>query len=264
MEGHLTAQQRPLIGVTVGTTMAKGGVFRYTLNRAYVGSLRGAGAEVALLPTGSPPPADAILRHLDGILLPGDSDVDPRRYGEDRRPELGGVDPELDQLELTLATWAAERGTPLLGICRGHQVVNVALGGTLYQDIRAENASQHQHAVPIELGNDHLDHWIDVDPESRLGLIVGATSLQVNSSHHQAVKRPADGLRVTATSRGDGIVEALESPDGRILTMQCHLEELAVSHEWGRVLIRAFVQAAATGEPMGSLTARSDGGRRWA
>jgi putative glutamine amidotransferase len=249
---NVTAQQRPLIGVTVGTTMGKGGVFRYTLNRAYVGSLRGAGAEVVLLPTGSPPPAEAILRHLDGILLPGDSDVDPRRYGEDRRPELGGVDPELDQLELSLATWAAERGKPLLGICRGHQVVNVALGGTLYQDIRADNASEHQHAVPIELGHDHLDHWIDIDAESRLGLVVRATSLEVNSSHHQAVKRPADGLRVTATSREDGIVEAMESLDGRILTMQCHLEELAVSHEWGRLLIRAFVQAAATGEPIGA------------
>jgi len=251
----VTAQQRPLIGVTVGTTMGKGGVFRYTLNRAYVGALRAAGAEVTLLPTGSPPPSEALLRHLDGVLLPGGGDVDPRRYGEDPRPELGGVDVELDRLELSLATWAAERGRPVLGICRGHEVVNVALGGTLYQDIRADDASQHQHAVPIELGFDHLDHWIDIDPESRLSQVVGATSLQVNSCHHQSVKRPAAGLRVTATSRDDGIVEALESADGRILTVQCHPEDL-VSDDWTHLLFRAFVQAAATGEAIGSGRAR--------
>jgi putative glutamine amidotransferase len=246
----LAAQQSPLIGVTVGTTMGKGGVFRYVLNRSYVGAVRAVGAEVAVLPTGSPPPSEAMLRHLDGILLPGGPDVDPRHYGEDRRPELGGVDVELDRLELSLTTWAVESGRPILGICRGHQVVNVALGGTLYQDIRADDASQHQHGVPIELGYDHLDHWIDVDPESRLAQIVGGTSLQVNSGHHQAVKRLAASLRVSATSREDGIVEALESPDGRILTLQCHPEEL-VSHDWTHALFRAFVHAAATGEPIG-------------
>ena len=235
--------------------MGKGGVFRYILNRAYVGALRGAGAEVVLLPTGSPPPSEPLLGGLDGLLLPGDADVDPRHYGEERRPELGGVDAELDRLELSLARWAAERGTPLLGIGRGQQVVNVALGGTLYQDIRADTLSQHQHGVPSELGLDHLDHWIDIDPESRLWQIVGTASVQVNSSHHQAVRLPGTGLRVTATSREDGIVEALESEDGRILTLQCHPEDL-VSHEWTHTLFRAFVQAAAAGDPIGTLRAR--------
>src|SRR5205807_9026843 len=143
---------------------------------------------------GSPPPSEPLLGGLDGLLLPGDADVDPRHYGEERRPELGGVDAELDRLELSLARWAAERGTPLLGICRGQQVVNVALGGTLYQDIHADTPSQHQHAVPQELGLDNLDHWIDIEPESRLAQIVGAASVQVNSAHHQAVKRTGDGL----------------------------------------------------------------------
>jgi putative glutamine amidotransferase len=232
--------------------MGKGGSFRFILNRSYVGALRGAGAEVVLLPTGSPPPSETTLRHIDGVLLPGGPDVDPQRYGEERRPELGGVDAELDRLELSLAAWAVEQGRPLLGICRGQELVNVALGGTLYQDIEADNASQHQHDVPMELGFDHLDHWIDIDFDSHLGQIVGAPTLQVNSAHHQAVKQPAAGLRVTATSREDGIVEALESPDGRILTVQCHPEELVFSAEWSRLLFRAFVQAAVTGGPIGS------------
>ena len=251
----MAAQQGTLIGITIGTVMARGGAFRYSLNRSYVGALRGAGADVVLLPTGSPPPSEQLLRRLDGILLPGGGDVDPKHYREERRPELGGVDPELDRLELWLATWAAEHGKPLLGLCRGHQVVNVALGGTLYQDIQADKASEHQHDVPIELGFDNLDHWIDIDPDSRLGLVVGRTRLQVNSHHHQAVKRLANGLRVTANSSDDGIVEALESPDGRILTMQCHPEELVFGTEWSPALFRAFAQAAASGEPIGSAAA---------
>ena len=139
-------------------------------------------------------------------------------------------------------------------------MVNVALGGTLYQDIRAGEASQHQHDVPIELGYDHLDHWIDIDPDSRLRQIVGATSLQVNSCHHQAVKQLAAGLRVTATSPEDGIVEAMESPDGRVLTVQCHPEELVFSNQRSPLLFRAFVRAAATGEPIGGglVEAKSD------
>jgi len=253
----MAAHQPPLIGITVGTTMGKGGAFRYVLNRSYVGALRAASADVVLLPTGSPPPSVVMLQHLDGVLLPGGSDVDPRHYGEERRPELGGVDPELDRLELSLAAWAAESGRPLLGICRGHQVVNVALGGTLYQDILADDVSEHQHDVPIELGFDYLDHWIDIDPDSRLAAIVGTTSLQVNSLHHQAVKRVAPGLGVTATSREDGVVEALESPDGRILTMQCHPEGLVFGTDWSPMLFRAFVHAAAAGEPIGSGGARS-------
>src|SRR5438309_3645386 len=235
--------------------MGKGGVFRYTLNRSYVGALRGAGAEVVLLATGSPPPGEALMEQIHGLLLPGGPDVDPRHYGAERRPELGGVDAELDRLELSLATWAAERGTPLLGIGRGQLVVNVALGGTLYQDIRADTPSQHQHDVPQELGLDNLDHWIDIDPESRLAQIVGAQSVQVNSAHHQAVKSAGGGLHVTATCRGDGIAEALESADGRILTLQCHPEDL-VSNEWTHTLFRAFAQAAAAGEPIGAVGAR--------
>ena len=104
--------------------------------------------------------------------------------------------------------------------------------------------------MPQELGLDNLDHWIDIDPESRLAQIVGAQSVQVNSAHHQAVKSAGGGLHVTATCRGDGIAEALESADGRILTLQCHPEDL-VSHGWTHTLFRAFAHAAAAGEPIG-------------
>ncbi|MBO0837792.1 MAG: gamma-glutamyl-gamma-aminobutyrate hydrolase family protein [Actinobacteria bacterium] len=248
--------ERPSIGVTVGSSMGRGGVLRFAVNRSYVQALRGAGADIALLPSGSLL-SEEMLRRFHGFVLPGGSDVHPHHYGEEPGPELGGVDEELDELELALALWAAERGRPLLGLCRGHQVVNVALGGTLYQDILTDGVSRHQHYVPAELGRNHLDHWIDVDPDSRLRRVVGATSLQVNSFHHQAVKRVASGLRVSATSRDDGIVEGLESADGRILTVQCHPEELAL--KWSRALFRAFVDAAASDSPIGNQPAPEGG-----
>jgi len=239
---------RPLIGVTVGNRPDRTGRPRLAVNRAYVSALHTAGAGVVLLPPGPEEMTRALLDRLDGILLPGGVDVDPTWYGERPREALGEVDGDLDALELPLARAAVERRLPLFGICRGHQVVNVALGGTLYQDLVADGATDFPHATPQERGRDSLEHWIEVVPGSRLRNALGASRLQVNSFHHQGVRRVAPGLEVTAVAPDDGVVEGLESSDGLVLTVQCHPEELT-AHAWAQALFRSFVRLAAERSP---------------
>ena len=140
---------------------------------------------------------------------------------------------------------AVARRLPVFGVCRGQQVVNVALGGTLYQDLADDGATAFPHATPAERGRDHLAHSIEVTPGSHLRDALGADRREVNSFHHQAVRRVAPGLLVTAVSPDDGIVEGLESPDGLVLCVQCHPEELTTAHAWARGLFRAFVLIAA-------------------
>jgi putative glutamine amidotransferase len=235
---------RPLIGVTARNRPARRVPPYVGVNSSYVRALQAAGADVIVLPPsphGVPAP---LLDLLDGVLLPGGVDVDPAAYGEERREGLMDVDTELDDLELGLARTAYERRLPILGVCRGQQVVNVALGGSLYQDLARDGATGMPHASPKELGRDHVFHEIEVTPGSHLNAALGATRLGVNSHHHQAVRRVAPDLRVTAVRPQDGIVEGLESPDGLVLTVQCHPEEMT-AHAWSRHLFGAFVAIAA-------------------
>ena len=243
---------RPLVGLTIGGVAAPEGRPRLGVNRVYVEALQAAGADVVLLPPaprGDAPVAAALLDRLDGLLLPGGGDVDPALYGERPRPVVVGVDGDRDALELPLVRLAIERRLPLLGICRGHQVVNVALGGSLYQDVLADGLTDVPHATDAARGRTHVAHLVEVRPGTRLHAIAG-DRVEVNSFHHQAVRRVAPGLRVTAVSAADGVVEGLESPDGLVLTVQCHPEELTVTHEWARQLFRSFVASAAGRAPI--------------
>ena len=235
--------RRPLVGLTVGNRRSGTRPPSVSVNRAYVTSLRQAGADVVLLAPGDAVPP-AILHRLDGILLPGGLDVEPSQYGESPRPELGDVDGELDHLELSLVHVALERGLPLFGICRGQQVVNVALGGTLYQDLAADGATTLRHQRSLDDQRTTLSHAIDVVPGSHLHRRVGADRVDVNSFHHQAVRDLAPGLVVTATCPDDGLIEGLETRDGQVVAIQCHPEELTGDHTWARALFRAFVVAA--------------------
>ena len=234
----------PLVALTVANRPDGRGPAALGVNRAYVDGLRKAGADVVLLAPGQLPPP-ALADRLDGIVLPGGVDVDPARYGERPRPQLGQVDRELDELELSLVRMALERELPLFGICRGQQVVNVALGGTLYQDLAADGATSFPHRCRPEDGRAFLTHAIEIRPRSRLRRIIGTGRVEVNSFHHQAVRDVAPGLQVTATSPGDGVIEGLETPDGLVLTVQCHPEELTAGHAWARALFRDFVVTAA-------------------
>lgn len=237
------AAPRPLVGITVGNWVDRGRP-RLAVNRPYVSGLQAAGADVVLLPPTAPdPPPLRLLDALDGLLLPGGLDVNPKHYGETPREGLGEVDDGLDDLELPLVRAAADRGLPILGICRGHQVVNVALGGTLYQDIANDDLSGLPHATELEKGRDYLAHAIDVCPGTRLHSVLGVERLEVNSFHHQAVRDVAPGLRVSALSVSDQVIEGLESADGGILTIQCHPEELTAL-AWAQALFRSFVADA--------------------
>ena len=235
-------RDRPLIGMTAGTTAGfQGRPPRVAANRAYVSALQAAGACVVLVPPGQQDALPGLLDVLDGVLLPGGTDIAPARYGETPRAELLRVDDDLDRLEIDLFLAALERGTPVLGICRGLQVANVALGGSLAQDIVADGLSGENHARHEER-RDLLSHAITVAPGSRLAAVAAAGELAVNSLHHQAVRDVAPGLQVSAMSP-DGLVEGLETADGRVVTIQCHPEEL-VAHEWARALFETFVRNA--------------------
>jgi putative glutamine amidotransferase len=164
----------------------------------------------------------ALAGHVDAVVVNGGGDVSPSLYGATRHPRTYGVEEWRDAFEVDLVRAAIARGVPVLGICRGIQLVNVALGGTLVQH------------VPDAVGRDHmcgdaLDrpvHEVTLARDSRLAALYGRDRLSVNSIHHQAVDRPGSGLRVTATAP-DGTVEGIESADGRVLGIQWHPELLA-------------------------------------
>lgn len=213
----------------------------------YTEALEAAGARCVLLPPGTDTPAaiDALLARLDGVLIPGGADIDPRFYGEKQHETVTKTDPERDNYELKLIRAAVKRGMPVLGICRGQQSINVALGGTLYQDLESQAAVRSRHQTPHGPGLNRLVHGVDVKPGTRYRRAAAAAKIRVNSRHHQAVREVAPGLVVSAVS-GDGVIEGIESPDGRVVAVQCHPEALT-RLDWARRLFRDFVIAARRG-----------------
>jgi putative glutamine amidotransferase len=196
---------------------------RVALNAAYVRALAGVG----LIPLIVPPlldPARAVesLDVVRGLVLTGGEDVDPARYGARPHPKLGKLDAARDAVELALLAGARERGLPILAICRGIQLLNVGLGGTLYQDLPTERPG------PVPHEDNQARHALRVDPDSLLGRTLGRTTASVNSRHHQAVRDLAPGLRVSATAE-DGVIEGVEPADPAapwLLGVQWHPEDL--------------------------------------
>ncbi len=166
------------------------------------------------------------LDRFDGFLLAGGADIDARCYGEENLSFNGGISPYRDALELKLAGAAVERGKPLLAICRGVQVLNVALGGTLYQDIRSQIKDRELLKHWQEAPEWYPVHDVALERDTRLWSCFRKESLGVNSYHHQAVKAVGRGLRITAVS-GDGIIEALEHESRRfVVGVQWHPEQM--------------------------------------
>jgi putative glutamine amidotransferase len=189
----------------------------------------------------------ALYDLTDGLLIPGGVDLDPATYGESPLPTCGRLDPARDRVELQFARWAIAEGKPLFGLCRGLQIVNVALGGTLYQDIATQrgDAIKHDYFPTAGFARDHVAHPVAVTAGSRLDALVGAASIGVNSMHHQAVKDLAPGLVTTAVAP-DGVVEALEcSGEQFVLGVQWHPESLTDRDPRMHRLLSGFVQAAA-------------------
>jgi putative glutamine amidotransferase len=242
----------PVIGVTASLredveSLAKGPFGRFgRTDSDYVESVAEAGGEPLVLPPSVDlRVAEALLDGLDGLLLSGGTDLDPGYYGEDPIPELGVTIPQCDVLEMALLKVALERGMPIFGICRGMQILNVALGGTLYQD------------VPSQLGVDVLNNWqetpksqptheVEVRDDSYMAEIMDRHTAEVNSYHHQGIKGLADALTVTARST-DGVIEAVESHDfseSWLIGVQWHPEGMRDTGTGHRNLFEAHVSAA--------------------
>ncbi len=233
----------PVIGLPCALFRQKDGLARVGQSRSYVDALSRAGAAPLLIP----PQADEgrlrrLYELLDGLLLPGGPDVDPAYYGQSLHRTTRVV-PERDEGELALARWAMADGLPLLAICRGIQVLNVALGGSLYQDIADQLPEAGKHDWYPGYARDLPAHSVIVTAPSRLAEIVGPGEMQVNSRHHQALAKIAEGLVVVARAP-DGVVEAVEGRDHPFaLGVQWHPELLAPADPRAQALFGALVQA---------------------
>ena len=213
---------------------------------AYVAAVAGAGGAPVLVPLDLTEGAlQAILDRLSGLVLPGGPDVAPAIYGEAPHPCLGRVDDALDRTELVMVRWAIEADRPLLAICRGMHVLNVALGGTLYQDIPSQRpgALEHHRFGSRGYPPDDRAHDVDIAHSSRLATLLGSRQVTTNSRHHQAIKVLAPQLTAVADT-ADGLVEAVEIPGAHFaIGVQWHPENL-VQEPPARRLFEEFVQAA--------------------
>jgi putative glutamine amidotransferase len=242
----VSSARKPVPACTVAVTASirpDGDTSRVRLTAAYVTALENAG----LIPLIVPPlsntnAAAAVLDSVAGLVLTGGEDVDPARYGEKRHEKVRNVNVARDATEAALIEEAQARGTPVLAICRGIQILNVALGGTLVQDIpsQCETDIDHDEDTP----RDSRSHEISIEPGSLIAKAIGTDHARVNSFHHQSVKRVAEGMRVTARS-SDGVIEGIESTDEDwwVMGVQWHPEEMTESAEpWDRGLFKAFAR----------------------
>ena len=219
---------------------------RFGINQSYVRALVAAGCAPVLIPLlDDDERLHAIYERLDGIVFPGGADVAPGEYGEEPIDDLNVVEALRDRTELMLARWAVADDLPVLGICRGQQVLNVALGGSLWQDLRHQGVTPVEHSDADGRARTALMHRVRLDPASRLAQLIDETDIAVNSLHHQAVKTIAPLLRVTGKSE-DGVIEAIESPERSFLiAVQWHPEEID-DLPWVRRLFEGFAKAAST------------------
>jgi putative glutamine amidotransferase len=242
--------RRPVIGIATQTLDAIPGKLPqcWVMGQRYVRTLTNVGAVPWLIPLlqGDDAVLRAVYERLDGVFLTGGVDVDPANYGEPPHQLCDRTDPARDWTELLLIRWALADRKPVFGVCRGIQTINVACGGSLYQDITAQRPEAIKHDYFPNADNytrDYLAHAIRVDKGSHLAELLGAEQVQVNSMHHQGIKTLAAGLRATAYAP-DGLIEGVERPDaGFLLGVQWHPEELAEQHAPQRRLFTAFVDA---------------------
>ncbi|SEN06684.1 gamma-glutamyl-gamma-aminobutyrate hydrolase family protein [Lihuaxuella thermophila] len=227
----------PKVGITMSTEQKK-----LFVNRDYSDAIIQAGGIPFLLPyTEDPAIIGEMAAGCDGLLLSGGGDIDPAFFGEEPVPGLGDIVPERDQMEILLIREFMKQKKPILGICRGCQILNVALGGDMYQDLTSQKTPLLQHSQKAP--RNHASHTIEIKEGSLLKSIVGKSSARVNSYHHQAVRVMASSLTASAWAR-DGVIEAIEGKnDPFVLGVQWHPESMMLSHADAQKLFRAFVEA---------------------
>ena len=232
--------KKPLIAVT---PMYDAKEEKYVLKGAYMQMLEGLGAVPMIMPlTTDETVLERFLDLCDGLVLSGGADIDPARYGQIDEGLCGGISPLRDEVEITLCRMAVVRDMPVLGICRGHQILNVALGGTMYQDLKVQQGTTFEHMVPNPVGG--MVHEVAIVPDTPLAALQGAQTMMVNSRHHQAVRDVAPGLVVQATSP-DGVIESVYLPGKRFVWgVQWHPESIWTISEENRKIAEEFLRAA--------------------
>lgn len=245
------SQRRPVIGLATQTLEAVPGKLPpcWIMGQRYVRVLAAAGAVPLLLPLlhDDEDTLRALYRQLDAVFLTGGVDVCPENYGEPRHEKCDRADPARDAVEIQLIRWAIADAKPVLGVCRGIQVLNVACGGSLYQhlaDQLPEGIKHDYFPTPERPARDYLAHEVEVDADTRLGRLLRAARLPVNSMHHQGIKQLAPSLRASARAP-DGLIEGVEGTGGGyVVAVQWHPEELADAHDAQRRLFTDFIAAA--------------------
>jgi putative glutamine amidotransferase len=239
----MSMHSQPLIGITGGLVDSSAGVPVCQLGQAYVTAVQRAGGIPLVIPVGIEGSALATqLSRLDGVLLSGGGDIDPLLFNGAPHPKVYGISPERDAMEIALVKMALEMEKPLLAICRGIQVLNVALGGGLYTHIQDQVEHSLKHDWFPKFPRDKLAHTVSLTCESQLDQIYDADEIRVNSLHHQGISRVGEGLTATAFAP-DGLVEGLEVKGSSFaLGVQWHPECLP-DDPGSQQLFRAFIQA---------------------
>lgn len=241
---------KPIIGISGSRIIDQQGPFpgyyRSYVNEDYVDSVIQNGGIPYIIPFNEQPDVTiAQLSNVDGLILSGGHDIDPRLYGEESLPKIGEIWPDRDYFDMLLLKEAEKRHTPVLGICRGAQLINVAHGGSLYQDISYREGltlKHNQGRTPnIE------SQSVTLEKESYLARLFGKTSLNVNTFHHQLIKKLGKDL-VAVGHAGDGVVEAIENADATIIGVQWHPEMLHRSDREMNKLFSDLVNKAMKGE----------------
>ena len=250
----------PIIGIAAARERARWTFWdqpAQIVAESYVGGAERAGAATVLLPVVDRPHLD-LLDRIDGLLLIGGADVDPATYGAARDPATEATSPERDQFEIALVRAALDRDLPLLGICRGMQILNVALGGTLQQEIAPDGPNPHRRALGSFEGT---EHEVTAEPGSLAAAAIGEEVHRVRCHHHQGVAELGEGLVVSARAAVDGLVEAIEADEGGwVLGVQWHPEADERTRLFAALAEAAGRRAGELGSPAGaSLSTRERG-----
>lgn len=245
---------RPTIGLTTQTLHSIDGIppalpQSWVMNQRYFVATTMVGGVPWMIPLFDDdlPTLRAIYERLDGLLIPGGVDMDPRQYGQEILPECGNLDPARDRVELQLARWAIEDGKPIFGLCRGLQIINVARGGSLWQDLETQRPelAKHDYFPTAGYSRQHLAHSVTLERGTRLAaLLDGPDEIMVNSMHHQGVRDLGEGLVVSARAH-DGLIEAIELPgEAFVIGVQWHPEVFEMTDPHTRHLFGGFIAAS--------------------
>lgn len=231
---------QPAIGITLSMRRKEN---MFTLTRDNSDAVLDAGGVPLLLPyTTDAAALGGMVERIDGLLLTGGDDIDPALFGEEPLVGLGEVEPERDEMEIALSRMMVKAGKPILAICRGCQILNIALGGDMYQDLNSQREGLIQHVQRGSRG--YLSHSVQIRRGTLLAEIAGTDRIRVNSYHHQAVRRIPEGYTLSATAT-DGVIEAFEGKGPSfVMGVQWHPENLFRTNAVSRRLFHSFVDAA--------------------